>query len=38
LTQTNQLRLAIGDIAATSVTDSKATQTLSLPRRTQRRD
>jgi len=30
LTQTDQLRLANGDIAATSVTDSKATQTLAL--------
>ena len=30
LTETVQLRLANGDIAATSVTDSKATQTLSL--------
>ena len=30
LTQTDQIRLANGDIAATSVTDSKATQTLSL--------
>ena len=30
LIETNQLRLANGDIAATSVTDSKATQTLSL--------
>jgi hypothetical protein len=30
LTETNQLRLSNGDIAATSVTDSKATQTLSL--------
>jgi hypothetical protein len=30
LTETDQLRLANGDIAATSVTDSKATQTLSL--------
>ena len=30
LTQTDQVRLANGDIAATSVTDFKATQTLSL--------
>lgn len=30
MTETVQLRLANGDIAATSVTDSKATQTLSL--------
>jgi hypothetical protein len=30
LTQTDQLRLSNGDIAATSVTDAKATQTLSL--------
>jgi hypothetical protein len=30
LTQTDQIRLANGDIAATSVTGSKATQTLSL--------
>jgi len=30
LTETDQVRLANGDIAATSVTDSKATQTLSL--------
>ena len=30
LTQTDQIRLANGDIAATSVTDAKATQTLSL--------
>jgi len=30
LSQTDQIRLANGDIAATSVTDSKATQTLSL--------
>jgi hypothetical protein len=30
LTQTDQIRLTNGDIAATSVTDSKATQTLAL--------